>query len=120
MKLVTHTMLVVGAFIGLMGCAMLGLDQDSPKEVLYKAYSAYVKVYQPLLLGYDKLEYCGSPAKPPCKDKALYRKLYHADAAIMACGVTAKKAIWSDVDYAAVEPCLTRINETQTLLEGIR
>lgn len=105
---------VCGLF--LVGCASL-IGQGANDKVRIGAgyaFDAYANLYQPLLKAYSKLPYCAEPAAPPCRDRALYKKLYDLDGAVVACAGSAQKSLASSSpDLFAITSCLQRVEEAK-------
>lgn len=95
------------------GCALLGGFQDEARTSAAYTLTIYNKAWQPALHAYAKLDYCGSPAVPPCRDRALYRKLYDLDAAVAACAPAAIAALKSDLDLSLVPDCVAKVEEAK-------
>jgi len=95
-------MLLLGA------CSVL--QSDNTRVVVGDTFTAYTRLYQPVLIAYSKLPYCGNPAQPPCKDRELYSKLYYADAAAVACMSAAAESLASEApDLGLITECISQV-----------
>lgn len=108
---------IAGLFIasGLVACATFGQGaNDKIRVTAGYAFDAYANLYQPLLKAYSKLPYCAEPAVAPCRDHALYRKLYDLDGAVVDCSDAAQKSLASQSpDLFAITSCLGRVEEAK-------
>lgn len=118
MKLTTYGTITAGALVVALwigGCAAT-LDigkSDTVRVTAGYAFDAYASLYQPLLKAYSSLPYC-QPAKAPCKDRALYRKLYDLDGAVVECADAAQKSIASpNPDLAAISACMHKVEDAK-------
>lgn len=118
MKIVLRTMaaasvLVVTLALGLAGCNSAA-PTDAARTALGIGFTVYADGYQPVLKFYSSLPECGNPAQPPCKDKALYKKLYDADAAVAKCSAAAQASIASEnPDYTLIAGCLRSVEASK-------
>lgn len=103
----------VAAFVGvtIVACALIpsGASRDL-RQSAAMSFTIYATAWQPALIRYSKLDYCGTPAVPPCRDRVLYAKLYSADAAVANCVVASVKALNENApDLSGVSACLEKV-----------
>jgi hypothetical protein len=106
--LFTATALVVALGVSLSSCALLPQKQlDAAKTATGYALTVYATAYQPILAEYARLPYCGEPAVAPCRDRALYKKLYELDGAVAQCSAAVTATLASNSpDFEAVNECV--------------
>lgn len=106
-------LLAAVAAIGLAGCQTSN-PADAARITGAYAFTFYASVYQPMLAEYAKLPTCGTPAQRPCKDKALYTKLYAMDAAVADCAVAAQRSLSSEFpDFPLINACIQQVEVTK-------
>lgn len=101
--------------IALTACALLPKDQlDAAKVGAGYGLTVYATAYQPILAEYARLPYCAEPAAPPCRDRALYAKLYALDGAVAQCAVAMQATLASNSpDFTAVNECVKTIERAK-------
>lgn len=120
MRKITMTMLaapamIVALAVGMVGCNSLGTGTtDAARVAVGIGFETYASGYQPVLALYAKLPYCGDPAVPPCKDRALYKKLYEADATVAKCAAAAQVSLASESpDFVAISACVQSVEASK-------
>lgn len=110
MKLVLNVLIVAWAGTMLVACALLpkGVDQNL-RQSLAMSFTVYGTAWQPALIRYSKLDYCGEPAVAPCRDRVLYAKLYAADAAVANCAKGAVQALNENTELSSVAACIEKV-----------
>lgn len=94
---------------------------DNVRVVVGDTFVAYTKLYQPVLKQFSKLETCGDPAKPPCKDPVLYSKLYWADAAAVTCMKAAQVSLASDhPNVEEITTCISTVEKAKFNFVGVK
>jgi len=110
----TAAVLTIGLAFGLVACNTQNAVTDSARIALGVGFEAYASGYQPVLTLYSKLPYCGDPAQPPCRDRALYKKLYEADAAVAKCSKAAQESLASPTpDFVAITACIQHVEASK-------
>ena len=106
-------LLAAVAAIGLAGCQTSN-PVDAARVTGAYAFTFYGSVYQPMLAEYAKLPTCSATVKAPCKDAALYRKLYAMDAAVADCAVAAQQSLSSQFpDFPLINSCIQQVEVTK-------
>jgi len=125
MKTITRGSIAAGLAVvilgvSLVGCALLPAKQlDAAKTATGYALTVYATGYQPILAEYAKLPYCGTPAVAPCRDRALYRKLYDLDGAVAQCSAAATATLASNSpDFALVNECVKSAEAAKLAFAG--
>lgn len=104
---------VLAGALALGGCVTQS-TVDAARVTGAYAFTFYGSVYQPMLAEYAKLPTCGKPAKAPCKDAALYKRLYAMDAAVADCAVAAQKSLSSQFpDFPLINACIQQVEVTK-------
>lgn len=95
--------------LGLLGCQSQSTLDASRITAAY-AFTFYASAYQPALAQYARLPTCSATVKAPCKDAALYKKLYELDGAVANCAVAAQLSISSETpDFPMINACIQQV-----------
>lgn len=95
--------------LALAGCVSQ-TTSDAARITGAYAFTFYGSVYQPMLAQYAKLPTCGTPAQAPCKDPALYKKLYELDGAVAKCAVAAQTSLSTSMpDFVMINGCIEQV-----------
>lgn len=114
MKRVLIGMTVAYMLVGISACALLGAGVSEKARVgAQYSMTMYAYVWQPALKVYGELKTCEEPAVAPCKDRALYSKLYKIDGAIAECAPAAVKALAENQDYSGLVKCMEKVEEAK-------
>lgn len=115
MQLILNVMFAMTAAILVVACALIPPTVGQPlRQSAAMSFTIYANAWQPALIKYSKLDYCGTPAVPPCRDRMLYAKLYAADAAVASCVVASVKALNENAsDLSGVASCLEKVENAK-------
>lgn len=119
MRKILTTFAAAGLVMFLAACTLLqgalGTNTaDGARKAAGAALTVYAQSWQPMLKVYSQLPVCGSPARAPCQDPKLYRKLYDLDGAASSCIVAATIALnAASPDFSKVTGCVDSINQAE-------
>jgi hypothetical protein len=117
MKTQLRTMFGASGVVIWLGLALVGCNglttTDAARTGLGYSLAAY-SGYQGLLAEYAKLPYCEDPAVAPCRDRALYKKLYDADAVAVACAGAAQRSLeTTSPDFVTIAACIKTVEDAK-------
>ena len=107
----------LGLVLLLASCQSLGDSETHLRKSVAYSLTTYAVIWQPALITYSGLPYCDKVQSGLCKDRALYKKLYEADAAVAACAPAALEAVQTKgLDLSGVPACLQTIESAKAAI----